>query len=169
MFLAGRTGNVEHTVRFIGLGQLAEVPEYLVKVTVGGPGVFHHVGVHVLGVDEDDNGDLPEPPKPRVTMTAADDPIEWKFTVPSWGHATNGWAVVTWVRPYLEGVVSEAVAHCLNRNRIYRWRWYHPRSQQARIRVRNWARTHQRFVEGAARDEGLRAMAATRAQQSDRS
>jgi hypothetical protein len=145
MFLAGRSGRPELPPRFVGPGQIAQVAEYVVKVSVGGPGVFHHVAVYALGIDKDDNGDLPEPPKPRITMTAADDPIDWKFTVQSWEHAANGWAVVTWIRPYLEGVASEAVAHCLNHDRIYRWRWFHPRSQQLRLAVRNWARRHRRL------------------------
>lgn len=144
-FLAGRTGKPVQPVHFIGPGKIAEVPEYSVKVSVGGPGVFHHVALHVLGVDEDEEGRLPQPPATRITMTAADDPIEWTFSVPSWEHAANGWAVLTWVRPYLEGVASDAVAQCLNHDHSYRWRWYGPRLQRFRIAMRNWARKHERL------------------------
>lgn len=144
LFLAGRSGKIEQPVRFTAPGRIAELPEYVVKASVGGPGVFHHVAIHVLGIEEDANGDVPEPPAPRITMTSADDPIEWRFSVASWEHAANGWAVLTWVRPYLEGVASDAVAQCLNHDHLYKWRWYHPRSQRARITVRNWARKHAR-------------------------
>jgi hypothetical protein len=122
--------------------RIVEVPEYRVRFAVGGPGAFHHVSVHVLGVAEDEDGELPTPPEQRTTMSSADDPIDWTFELPDFDAAVDAWAVVTWIRPHLEGVASEAVARWLNRDRLYQWRWYRPRSQATRIRLRNWARRH---------------------------
>lgn len=154
--LAGRAGRIAHPVQFIGPGQIAEVPEYLVKVAVGGPGVFHNIGVHVLGVEADGDGNVPQPPAARVTMAAGDDPIEWSFGVPSWEHARHGWVVVTWLRAHLEGVASEAIAQFLDhRDKTYRWEWFHPRSQFLRIKVRNWARRHKRLSWHRLRDIAL--------------
>ena len=90
---------------------LGDTTEYRVRFEVGGPGSFHNVSVRVRGLaDSDGGGRLPT--QRRTTMNAGDDPIDFTFTVPDSESASRAWVVVTWVRPHLEGVESEAVARC---------------------------------------------------------
>ena len=83
---------------------------YFVRFEVGGPGVFHNVAVQLLGVKESAEGVELERPAVRHTMAAGDDPIEWTFHL-SGEAAERAWVMVTWVRPYLQGVESEIKQH----------------------------------------------------------
>ena len=151
VFSTGRTGKIAQPFRFEN-GRIVEEPEYMVFLAVGGPGVFHNVSVHVLGVVENEHGvgvfgddeREPMPPPTRPTMTLADPPTKWRFNVPDIASAAGGWVVVTWLRPHLEGVVTEAVARWLHWDRLYQWRWFHPRFRSIRRSARNWARRHPR-------------------------
>jgi len=87
---------------------------YRVRFEVGGPAVFHNVTVQLFGRPE---GAAPPPPALRHTMIAGDDPIDWTFRLPD-AAAAQTWVVVTWVRPYLQGVESEALAHWLQAGRL---------------------------------------------------
>jgi hypothetical protein len=133
-------------------GRVAEPNEYRVRFEVGGPGVFHNVSIHVLGLPESGNGGSPVPPERRITMNAGDDPIDWTFTVPDAESASRAWLVATWVRPYLEGVESEAVARWLDGDQLYEWRWYGDANRLARIGIRSWARRHPRQSTQRMRD-----------------
>ena len=109
---------------------------YHVRFEVGGPGVFHNVMVQLFGVPE--NAEL-ERPALRHTMAAGDAPIEWTFRLP--GDAAEGaWVMVTWVRPYLQGVESEALAQWLLTGGLYEWRWYAETTRYLRTVIRFVAR-----------------------------
>jgi hypothetical protein len=136
-------------------GRVAEPNEYRVRFEVGGPGAFHNVSIHVLGLAESDDGRKPVLPARRTTMNAGDDPIDWTFTIPGGESASNAWLVVTWVRPYLESVESEAIARWLDRDELYEWRWYGDANRLARIGIRSWARRHPRRSTQKMRDLAL--------------
>jgi hypothetical protein len=129
--------------RYVAVGGLAAfsverngADGYTVRFEVGGPAVFHNVAVQLFGVSE---GTQPAPPALRHTMIAGDDPIEWSFRVPD-DAAVQTWVMVTWVRPYLQGVESEALAHWLQAGRLYEWRWYSETSRFVRTMIRFVAR-----------------------------
>lgn len=156
VFTAGITGQPEQPFRFeppddSGIRRPALVPEYRVRLTVGGPGVLHHVSVFL--VDESTGGDyeLPDRPETRITMGAADDPIEWTFTIPA-EVAANAWVVATWREPHLEGVKSQAIARWLTGNDIYWLHMYSAWSRWVRTRIRNWARKNPRLSWESLRD-----------------
>jgi hypothetical protein len=48
--------------------------------------------------------------------------------------------MVTWVRPYLQGVESEALAQGLQNGRLYEWRWYSETTRYVRTVIRFVAR-----------------------------
>lgn len=75
----------------------------------------------------------------RHTMAAGDDPIDWTFRV-SDDMADQAWVMVTWIRPYLQGVESEALAQYLATGRLYEWRWYSETTRYARTVLRFTAR-----------------------------
>lgn len=106
---------------------------YRVRFEVGGPGVFHNVTVQLFGADG------PEPPAVRHTMAAGDGAIEWILGPVDAGSA---WVMVTWVRPYLQGVESEALAQRLSGGRLYEWRWYSETTRHVRTVVRFLARRY---------------------------
>ncbi|OBC10875.1 hypothetical protein A5784_35785 [Mycobacterium sp. 852013-50091_SCH5140682] len=110
---------------------------YCVRFEVGGPGVFHNVTMHLFGTADTDA--QPGRPAVRHTMAAGDDPIEWTFQLPA-EAATRAWVMVTWVRPYLQGVESEALAQWLHTGRLYEWRWYSETTRYVRTVVRFIAR-----------------------------
>ena len=87
-------------------------------------------------------------------MSAADDPIEWKFTVPE-GTADGAWVVATWRLPHLEGVRSEALAQWLTMDDIYRLHMYRPWSRRIRRHVCNWARRHPRWSWKSLREKPI--------------
>ncbi|MBJ7464294.1 MAG: hypothetical protein JHD38_11725, partial [Mycolicibacterium sp.] len=123
--------------RYVAVGGLVaftvtrDADEYRVRFEVGGPGVFHNVTVHLFGADGT------APPAVRHTMAAGDAPIEWAFGL---ADATQAWVMVTWVRPYLQGVESEALAQRLAGGRLYEWRWYSETSRYVRTVIRFLAR-----------------------------
>ncbi|MGE4024857.1 hypothetical protein, partial [Mycolicibacterium sp.] len=82
-------------------------------------------------------------PAVRHTMAAGDDPVEWTFRLPD-DAAGRAWVMVTWVRPYLQGVESEALAQWLHRDgatgRLYEWRWYAESTRYLRTVLRWLAR-----------------------------
>jgi hypothetical protein len=133
-------------------GGVAEPNEYRVRFEVGGPGAFHNVSIHVLGLTESDDGRRPVLPGRRTTMNAGDDPIDWTFTIPDGESASNAWLVVTWVRPYLESVESEAIGRWLDRDELYEWLWFGDANRLARIGIRTWARRHPRRSTQKMRD-----------------
>ncbi|MCV7161994.1 hypothetical protein [Mycolicibacterium brisbanense] len=110
---------------------------YCVRFEVGGPGVFHNVTMHLFGMSDTDA--QPQRPAVRHTMAAGDSPIEWTFRL-SDEAATRAWVMVTWVRPYLQGVESEALAQWLHTGRLYEWRWYSETIRYVRTVVRFIAR-----------------------------
>lgn len=112
---------------------------YHLRFEVGGPGVFHNVTVQLFGVPESGEGTELEPPAVRHTMAAGDGPIEWTFRLPD-GAAEQAWVMVTWVRPYLQGVESEALAQWLQTGRLYEWRWYSETNRYVRTVIRFVAR-----------------------------
>lgn len=116
--------------------------EYRVHFEVGGPGVFHNVAVQIFGLAA--GCDAPVPPALRHTMSACDDPIDWTFVVADTGSAADAWVMVTWVRPYLEGIDSEAIAQRLNHHQLYEWRWYSETARYIRTALRNLARRYPR-------------------------
>lgn len=118
--------------------------EYRVRFEIAGAGVFHNVSIHVLGLAQEDHGERLAPSERRTTMNAGDDPIEWTFTLPDVESASNAWVVATWVRPFFEGVESEAVARWVERDDVYEWRWYGNANRLVRIAVRSWARRNPR-------------------------
>lgn len=129
--------------RYVAVGGLAAfsverngADGYTVRFEVGGPAVFHNVAVQLFGVPE---GTQPAPPALRHTMIAGDDPIEWTFRLPD-DAAAQTWVMVTWVRPYLQGVESEALAHWLQAGRLYEWRWYSETNRYVRTVIRFVAR-----------------------------
>lgn len=131
--------------RYVAVGGLAAfsvdrddaaTDTYRVRFEAGGPAVFHNVTVQLFGVPE---SAAPEPPALRHTMIAGDDPIDWTFRVPD-GAAAQPWVMVTWVRPYLLGVESEALAHWLQGGRLYEWRWYSETNRYVRTVIRFVAR-----------------------------
>ncbi|WP_409430135.1 hypothetical protein ACJEIK_19250 [Mycobacterium sp. SMC-16] len=131
--------------RYVAVGGLAAfsvdrddaaTDTYRVRFEAGGPAVFHNVTVQLFGVPE---SAAPEPPALRHTMIAGDDPIDWTFRVPD-GAAAQPWVMVTWVRPYLQGVESEALAHWLQGGRLYEWRWYSETNRYVRTVIRFVAR-----------------------------
>lgn len=131
--------------RYVAVGGLAAFSvdrddaadgSYRVRFEVGGPAVFHNVTVQLFGVPE---GVEPAPPTLRHTMIAGDEPIEWTFRVPD-DVAARAWVMVTWVRPYLQGVESEALAHWLQTGRLYEWRWYSETNRYVRTVIRFVAR-----------------------------
>lgn len=123
--------------RYVAVGGLVaftvtrDGDEHRVRFEVGGPGVFHNVTVHLFGAQE------VAPPAVRHTMAAGDPPIEWAFGL---ADATQAWVMVTWVRPYLQGVESEALAQRLAGGRLYEWRWYSETSRHVRTVIRFLAR-----------------------------
>lgn len=129
--------------RYVAVGGLvAFVSErdgdvHRVRFEVGGPGVFHNVTVQLLGVTG--GGDALERPAVRHTMAAGDEPIEWTFRLPG-AVAERAWVMVTWVRPYLQGVESEALAQRLGGDRLYEWRWYSETTRYVRTVIRFLAR-----------------------------
>jgi hypothetical protein len=110
---------------------------YHLRFEVGGPGVFHNVTVQLLGVS--DTGAELERPAVRHTMAADGGPIEWTFRLPD-EAAERAWVMVTWVRPYLQGVESEALAQWLLTGRMYEWRWYSETTRYVRTVIRFVAR-----------------------------
>ncbi len=110
-----------------------------VRFEVGGPGVFHNVTVHLLGVPESAAGAELQRPALRHTMAAGDGPIEWTFRLPD-EAVERAWVMVTWVRPYLQGVESEALAQWLRTGRLYEWRWYSETTRYLRTVIRFAAR-----------------------------
>lgn len=129
--------------RYVAVGGLAAfsverngADGYTVRFEGGGPAVFHNVAVQLFGVSE---GTEPAPPALRHTMIAGDDPIEWTFRLPD-DAAVQTWVMVTWVRPYLQGVESEALAHWLQAGRLYEWRWYSETNRYVRTVIRFVAR-----------------------------
>ena len=128
VFTAGRTGTVAR-----------------VRFEVGGSGVLNHVAVFLVGVDPDEDGDVPVLPEQRITMSAADERINWEFELPSVESAANAWVVVTWRLPHLEGVRSAAIARWLDDDDVYRVHLYPRWSMAVRRVVRNWARRHRRL------------------------
>ena len=109
------------------------------RFEVGGPAVFHNVAVQVFGVPESSEGAELERPALRHTMAAGDGPIEWTFRLPG-EAAERAWVMVTWVRPYLQGVESEALAQWLLTGRLYEWRWYSETTRYVRTVIRFVAR-----------------------------
>jgi hypothetical protein len=138
-----------------GPTEMVEAPQYHLRFEVGGSGVFHNVAVHLLGLTESPDGEAPVPPARRHTMSAGDDPIDWTFTVPDVKSAPNAWVMVSWVRPYLEGIDSEAVAQRLNEDQLYEWRWYTEPTRFLRTGVRNLARRYPRRSTQALRELSL--------------
>jgi hypothetical protein len=110
-----------------------------VRFEVGGPAVFHNVAVQVFGVPEATEAAELERPALRHTMAAGDGPIEWTFRLTG-EAAERAWVMVTWVRPYLQGVESEALAQWLLTGRLYEWRWYSETTRYARTVIRFVAR-----------------------------
>lgn len=124
--------------RYVAVGGLvalriepSEGGDARVRFEVGGPGVFHNVTVQLLGAARSD------PPAARHTMAAGDAPIEWTFPMP---ETADAWVMVTWVRPYLQGVESEALAAVLHTGRLYEWRWYSETNRYLRTIIRFCAR-----------------------------
>lgn len=123
--------------RYVAVGGLVafsvtrDRDDHRVRFEVGGPGVFHNVTVQLFGAD------ALAPPAVRHTMAAGDAPIDWTFVLPDAGQA---WVMVTWVRPYLQGVESEALAQRLAGGRLYEWRWYSETSRHVRTVIRFLAR-----------------------------
>jgi hypothetical protein len=123
--------------RYVAVGGLVafsvtrDGDDYRVRFEVGGPGVFHNVTVQLLGADG------LAPPAVRHTMAAGDAPIEWAFALPD---AAQAWVMVAWVRPYLQGVESEALAQRLAGGRLYEWRWYSETIRYVRTVTRFLAR-----------------------------
>jgi hypothetical protein len=109
---------------------------YTMRFEVGGPAVFHNVAVQLFGVL--DGADI-EPPASRHTMAAGDRPVEWRFAL-SGDAAARGWVMVTWVRPYLQSVESEALARPLQTDLLYEWRWYSETTRYIRTVARYVAR-----------------------------
>ncbi|WP_284235341.1 hypothetical protein [Mycobacterium antarcticum] len=108
---------------------------YHLRFEVGGPGVFHNVTVQLFGTPDAGVGC----PAVRHTMAAGDDPIDWTFRV-SDEMVDQAWVMVTWVRPYLQGVESEALAQYLATGRLYEWRWYSETTRYVRTVLRFTAR-----------------------------
>lgn len=131
--------------RYVAVGGLVAFSTYRdesafhVRFEVGGPGVFHNVAVHLFGVPASSEGAELEPPAMRHTMAAGDGPIEWSFRLPD-EAAERAWVMVTWVRPYLQGVESEALAQWLRTGRLYEWRWYSETTRYVRTVIRFVAR-----------------------------
>jgi hypothetical protein len=127
--------------RYVAVGGLAAfsvnrdaADGYAVRFEAGGPAVFHNVAVTLCGVQ----GTVPAPPL-RHTMIAGDGPLEWTFRL-SEQVAQQAWVTVTWVRPYLQGVESESLAHWLQGDQLYEWRWYSDTYRHVRTVVRFAAR-----------------------------
>lgn len=131
--------------RYVAVGGLVafsvdrEGDVHHVRFEVGGPGVFHNVTVQLFGVRESGEGAELERPGVRHTMAAGDSPIEWTLRLPD-DVAERAWVMVTWVRPYLQGVESEALAQWLRTGRLYEWRWYSETSRYVRTMIRFVAR-----------------------------
>jgi hypothetical protein len=138
-----------------GRTETVGTPRYHVRFEVGGSGVFHNVAVRLLGLSESDGLEAAAPPPARHTMSAGGDPIEWTFTVPNVEAASNAWVMVSWVRPYLEGIDSEAVAQRLNDDQLYEWRWYTEPTRFLRTGVRNLARRYPRHCPQKMRELSL--------------
>ncbi len=134
--------------------ETVEAPQYYVRFEVGGSGVFHNVAVRLLGLTDSPDGEAAAPPL-RGTMSAGDDPIDWTFTVADVESASNAWVMISWVRPYLEGIDSEAVAQRLNEDQLYEWRWYTEPTRFLRTGVRNLARRYPRRSTKAMRELSL--------------
>jgi hypothetical protein len=122
----------------------ADAGEYRVRFEVAGPGVYHNVAIHVLGAEPAEPGKALIQPEQRTTMNAGDDPIEWTFTLSDVESASDAWVVATWVRPFFEGVESEAIARWVDRDDVYEWRWYGYTNRLVRIAIRSWARRNPR-------------------------
>lgn len=122
--------------------------EYTLHFQVGGPGVFHNVRVQVLGT----TAQVSDPPAIRHTMSSGDLPIDWTFTVSDAESASGTWVLVTWVRPYLEGIDSEAIAQRLDEDQLYEWRWYTETTRYVRTALRSMARRHPQRAPQALRE-----------------
>ena len=122
--------------------QAAADDEYTVRFEIGGPGVFHNVSVQLVGLTGVDLDHTPVPPVRRHTMSAGDAPIEWTFTVPDPESADGAWILLTWVRPYLEGIDSEAIAQRLGQDQLYEWRWYSETTRYVRTGLQRLARRY---------------------------
>ncbi|BBY28047.1 hypothetical protein [Mycolicibacterium sediminis] len=105
-----------------------------VRFEAGGPAVLHNVAVRLIGAST-----ATEPPAVRHTMAAGDAPIEWTLQLPD-GAVERVWVLVTWVRPYLQGVESEALGRWLPDGRLYEWRWYSETTRYVRTTIRFVAR-----------------------------
>ncbi|WP_157516718.1 hypothetical protein [Mycobacterium sp. MS1601] len=132
--------------RYVAVGGLAaftidrlDAGKCRVRFEVGGPGVFHNVAMQLVGAPESDR------PALRHTMAAGDAPIEWTFPLPD---SAGAWVMVTWVRPYLQGVESEALAGVFHTGRVYEWRWYSETNRYLRTVIRVCAR--RRWLPGEA-------------------
>lgn len=132
--------------RYVALGGLVAFTvaahgnsTYRVRFEVGGPAVLHNVTVQRFGVSEAGLGADSQRPGVRHTMTAGDSPIEWAFRLAD-DEAERAWVMVTWVRPYLQGVESEALAQWLHTGRLYEWRWYSETNRYARTVIQFLAR-----------------------------
>lgn len=136
---------------------------YRLRFEVGGPGVFHNVGVQLI--DPGSAGSTDQPPGRRHTMAAGDAPIEWTFRL-SDDDAEQAWVLVTWVRPYLQGVESEALAKRLSGGRLYEWRWYSETNRYLRTVLRFVAR---KWSIGGEQLSGLRLYGRWRRTTSNRS
>ena len=111
--------------------------QYTLYFEVGGPGVFHNVSVQLLGT-----ADAPAAPPVRHTMSAGDAPIDWTFSLADIESSSGAWVMVTWVRPYLEGIDSEAIAQQLDRDQLYEWRWYSETTRYVRTALQSLARRY---------------------------
>lgn len=138
--------------RYVAIGGLVAFTvervddDYHVRFEVCGPAVFHNVALGLV------DAALVEPPEPRHTMSASDDPIEWTVQVPETGGA---WVMVTWVRPYLEGIEPEALAQRLGSDQLYEWRWYTEPTRFFRTACRNVARRYPSLSNPSMRDAPL--------------
>jgi len=112
---------------------------YRVRFEVGGPGVFHNTIVQLIDVPESADGVAQQRPALRHTMAAGDAPVEWTFRLCD-DDAEAAWVMVTWVRPYLQGVESEALAQRLCGGWLYEWRWYSETNRYVRTVIRFIAR-----------------------------
>lgn len=122
---------------------------YRMRFEAGGPAVFHNVAVALCGVSDVDA------PAPRDNMRACDAPLEWTFTLPDAGAAAHAWVMVSWVRPYLEGIDSEAIAQPLQGDQLYEWRWFSDPNRFVRTGLRAFAHRFPRLSGGRMRELSL--------------
>lgn len=115
---------------------------YRVRFEVGGPGVFHNVGMQLLPA-----GAAARPPR-RHTVAVCDEVLEWTLEA----APGESWVLVTWVRPYLQGVESEALAQRLGSDQLYEWRWYSDSARFFRTVIRAAAQRFPRLFSPAMRE-----------------